>query len=115
MADNHGYTWIKPDGTTHIVRSDTKAGAIHAAILDYVGKDFTGAGGKVGVEELDDWWLRITVVIPKGMDEEDATNLAMDLSANLTGKGWYEVKDRGEDDGGWTQWFVVRHKGGPFI
>ncbi|MCL2646695.1 MAG: hypothetical protein FWD61_06785 [Phycisphaerales bacterium] len=103
------------DGHQHILHSDDKADVIKAAISsELVDEEFTNAGGRVEVTPVDDGWIRIEITIPKTLSKGEVMENIADVGGNITGKGWYDVRDQGQEEkeDRWVSWYVVKHHNG---
>lgn len=124
MNENHhqskSHTTMKVDptaGQTHVMRADNTADALRLALADAV-EDYTLVDRiKYKVEALDGPWVRLEVQYIGEWNIDDFCGLPTDIDKAMQGRphGYYEVRERGQNQDGTHVWFVARHVEGPLV
>ena len=68
------------------------------------------------IESKGDRWFRIEIKYPSDLDADTWMNISGTFMAAFGAeKGWYECREEGRNDDGTVEWYVCRHKGGPWL
>jgi hypothetical protein len=104
-------------GQIHVLRADNTADGLRLALAKAV--EEYGIAGRVEytVQALDGPWVRLEVRYIGEWDVDDYCGFPTDVEKAMQGlpHGYYEVRERGQNQDRTHVWFVARHEYGPLI
>jgi len=99
------------DGHTIIYRADNETDFIRHIVEDRIGNLAVVSD----VKDVGDGWTRVQIQCMPNLDLEVWRDLSVDFDVAFTGKDWYDCKETDWNQDGTQYWWVVKHKGGPWI
>ncbi|MFT3786667.1 MAG: Fic family protein [Tepidisphaeraceae bacterium] len=101
----------------HILRADNTADALLLALEKAINDYELGDKMTFKIEVLEGPWIRLDVYYTGELDVNEWSGLPTDLDKAFQGlpHGYWEVRDKGQNQDGTHIWYIARHDGGPLV